>query len=211
MNSRFKNILEWVYCIVIAFVVAILYIYFIGTPTVVKQKSMNPTLVENQRLYLNRTFRITKKNNFKRGDIITFEAPSGINVDSSDINQANPVAVYKDGPQGIISKFIYNVLGYKKVCYIKRLIALPGDHVKITGGSVYINGEKLEEAYLSSDVVTESSNYNDFIVPEGYIFAMGDNRQNSSDCRNFGCIPYKKIEGKVVFRFWPLTKIGDVD
>ena len=73
MNSRFKNILEWVYCIVIAFVVAILYIYFIGTPTVVKQKSMNPTLVENQRLIITRTFRITGKIP-ERGDIVTFEA-----------------------------------------------------------------------------------------------------------------------------------------
>ena len=210
MNSKFKNIVEWGYCIIIAFVIAILYIYFIGTPTVVKQKSMYPTLIENQRLYLNRTYRITRKNNFKRGNIITFESPSNAII-SGDIDQSNPVAVYEGGPKNIFTKFAYYVLGYNKTSYIKRVIALPGEHVKITGGSVYINGEKLEEPYLQSDVMTESSNYNDFIVPEGYIFAMGDNRSNSSDCRHFGCIPYNKIEGKVVFRFWPLTKIGGID
>lgn len=210
MNSKFKNILEWVYCIVIAFVIAIIYIYFIGTPTVVKQKSMYPTLIENQRLYLNRTFRITRKSNFKRGDIITFEAPSNT-ITSFDIDQSNPVAVYEGGPKNIFTKFAYYVLGYDKISYIKRVIALPGEHVKITGGSVYINGEKLEESYLQPDVLTESGNYNDFIVPDGYIFAMGDNRSNSSDCRHFGCIPFKKIEGKVVFRFWPPTEIGGID
>ena len=210
MNSKFKNIVEWGYCIIIAFVIAILYIYFIGTPTVVKQKSMYPTLIENQRLYLNRTYRITRKNNLKRGNIITFDSPSNAII-SGDIDQSNPVAVYEGGPKNIFTKFAYYVLGYNKTSYIKRVIALPGEHVKITGGSVYINGEKLEEPYLQSDVMTESSNYNDFIVPEGYIFAMGDNRSNSSDCRHFGCIPYNKIEGKVVFRFWPLTKIGGID
>ena len=210
MNSKIKNILEWVYCIIIALVISVLYIYFIGTPTVVKQKSMFPTLVENQRLYLNRTFRITRKMNFKRGDIITFESPSNAKGGSYEINQSNPVAVYDDGPKNLFSKFTYYVLGYNKASYIKRVIGLPGEHVKITGGSVYINGEKLEEPYLAADVMTESSGYYDFIVPEGHIFAMGDNRNNSSDCRQMGCIPFKKIEGRVVFRFWPITKIGGV-
>lgn len=62
MDKRIKDILEWVYCIIIALVLALLFRYFIGTPTIVKQRSMYPTLKEGQRLILNRTFRITKKN-----------------------------------------------------------------------------------------------------------------------------------------------------
>ena len=63
-----------------------------------------------------------------------------------------------------------------KRSYIKRAVAFPGEHVKIENGKVYINGKELEESYLNDDVVTESRHFNDFIVPDGYIFAMGDNR-----------------------------------
>jgi signal peptidase I len=105
---------------------------------------------------------------------------------------------------------VYNVLELTKTSYIKRVIALPGEHVEIKNGSVYINGEELEEEYLSDDVVTYSEVFTDFIVPEGYLFCMGDNRTKSTDCREFGCIPFDKVEGIVICRFWPLNKIGSV-
>jgi signal peptidase I len=188
MNSNVKNILEWVYCIIIAFVLALLFRYFIGTPTIVRQRSMYPTL---------------------KGDIITFEAPSK-SYESYEADQSNPIAIYNNEPEGIFGKFVYNVLELTKKSYIKRVIALPGDHVKIEDGSVYINGEKLEEDYLQPDVVTESTVFTDFIVPEGYLFAMGDNRTKSTDCRSFGCIPFEKVEGIVVLRFWPFSTFGKV-
>ena len=80
-------------------------------------------------------------------------------------------------------------------------------------GKVYINGEELDESeYLSDDVYTDGYGgvFTDIIVPEGYVFAMGDNRTKSADCRRFGCIPMEKIEGKVAIRFWPLNKFGTV-
>ena len=81
---------------------------------------------------------------------------------------------------------------------IKRVIGLPGDHIQIKDGSVYVNSEKLEESYISSEVSTESFILNDFTVPEGYYFMMGDNRERSSDSRTLGCIPKNKLEGRVV-------------
>ena len=208
MNSNIKNVLEWVYCIVIAFVLALLFRYFIGTPTIVRQRSMYPTLQENQRLVLNRTFRFGNSLP-KKGKIITFEAPTR-SYEAWEVDQSNPVAIYNNEPQGIFNKFVYHVLELTKRSYIKRVIGLPGDHVKIENGSVYINGELLEEEYLQPDVVTESEIFNDFIVPEGYVFAMGDNRTKSTDCRSFGCIPADKIEGIVIFRFWPFNVFGKV-
>lgn len=95
--------------------------------------------------------------------------------------------------------------------YIKRVIALEGEHVKIEDNKVYVNGSKIDEPYLSDDVVTEGKLFNDFIVPDGYVFAMGDNRTKSTDCREFGCIPLDKIEGIVCFRFWPFNTWGTVD
>ena len=208
MNSNIKNVLEWVYCIVIAFVLALLFRYFIGTPTIVRQRSMYPTLQENQRLVLNRTFRFGNSLP-KKGQIITFEAPTR-SYEAWEVDQSNPVAIYNNEPQGIFNKFVYHVLELTKRSYIKRVIGLPGDHVKIENGSVYINGELLEEDYLQPDVVTESEIFNDFIVPEGYVFAMGDNRTKSTDCRSFGCIPADKIEGIVIFRFWAFNVFGKV-
>ena len=75
MSEKTKDILEWIFCIVVAVVLALLVRYFLGTPTIVKQPSMYPTLKENQRLILSRVGRTMKKLP-NRGDIITFEAPS---------------------------------------------------------------------------------------------------------------------------------------
>ena len=209
MNERLKNILEWGYCIIIALVLALLFRFFIATPTIVKQRSMFPTLKENERLILNRTFRITKKKP-KPGDIVTFEAPTKEHS-KSDADQSNPIAIYENQPKGIINKFIYYCLEVTKKSYIKRVIAVEGDHVKIENNKVYVNGNVLDEVYLSNDVITESQVFYDFIVPNGYFFAMGDNRTKSTDCRSLGCIPLKKLEGIVCYRFWPFSEFGKID
>ena len=211
MNDKVKNILEWIYCIIIAVVIAILIKYFVGTPTIVKQTSMWPTLEQNDRLILNRLPR-TFGEMPERGDIITFEAPSnnatGLIAEEID----NPIAKYDNEPTTWWGKFTYHVLEIGKESYIKRVIALPGEHVEIKDGKVYINGEELDEPYLTDDVITEPTGVlNDFIVPENTVFAMGDNREGSKDCRAFGCIPLERIESKVVIRFWPLNKFGKVE
>ena len=209
MSDNVRNILEWIYCIIIALVLALLFRYFIATPTIVKHRSMYPTLQENQRLILNRTARITKRVP-KAGDIITFEAPTKVYT-ALDANQNNPVAVYENQPKGIFAKFVYHVLEFTKISYIKRVIALEGQHVVIENNKVYVNGIELQENYLQDDVVTESNVFYDFIVPEGYVFAMGDNRTKSTDCREIGCIPLDKVEGIVEFRFWPLSGFGKIE
>ncbi len=209
MSDNVRNILEWIYCIIIALVLALLFRYFIATPTIVKHRSMYPTLQENQRLILNRTARITKKTP-QLGDIITFEAPTKIYT-ALDANQNNPVAIYENEPKGIFGKFVYYVLEFTKTSYIKRVIALEGQHVVIENNKVYVNGVELEENYLQDDVVTESKVFYDFIVPEGYVFAMGDNRTKSTDCREIGCIPLDKVEGIVSFRFWPFGDFGKIE
>lgn len=212
MNEKAKDILEWIYCIVIAVVLALLFRYFIGTPTIVKQVSMYPTLVQDQRLWLNRLGRTTKKLP-NRGDIITFEAPSKKTYTYSEIDESNPAAKYENEPTGLWSKFAYYVLELGKDSYIKRVIALPGEHVEIKDGEVYINGEKLQEDYLQDGIVTDimGAGFSDFVVPENCVFAMGDNRSHSTDCRAFGCIPLEKIESKVWIRIWPLNLWGKVN
>lgn len=210
INPKLKNALEWAYCIIIAIVLALLFRYYIGTPTVVKQSSMFNTLEEGQRLILSRWTR-TVKGEYNRGDIITFEAPSKKTLSAYDVDFNNPIAVYDYEPKGIFAKFVYYVVESGKDSYIKRVIGVAGDHIKIEDGKVYLNGEELEEPYLREGIVTESSLFTDITVPEGYVFAMGDNRPHSTDCRSFGCIPIEKIESKVWIRFWPFSKFGKVD
>lgn len=211
MSEKIKNILEWFYCIVIAIVLALLFRYFIGTPTIVQQVSMKPTLVQDQRLWLNRWNKTIKKMP-ERGDIITFEAPSKKSYTESEIDQSDPVAKYENEPTSLWGKFTYYVLELKKDSYIKRVIALPGEHVQIKNNRVYINGELLQEDYIQSGIVTDviGPGFDDFVVPENCVFAMGDNRTHSTDCRAFGCIPLEKVESKVWIRIWPLNLFGKV-
>ncbi len=211
MNPKVKNVLEWTYCIIIAIALALFVRYFIGTPTIVQMYSMFPTLKPNERLILNR-IPVTFHSEIKKGEIITFEAPSETDVNENDIDMSNPVAKYDNKPKGIFKNFVYYVLEIGKTSYIKRVIATENQHVQIRDNKVYINGEEYDEPYLDDSVETPANGpYVDLVVPEGCIYVMGDNRTQSTDSRVFGCIPLDKIEGKVAFRFWPLNKWGNPD
>lgn len=209
LSDKTKDILEWIICILIAFVLALLIRFYIGTPTIVKMSSMVPTLRQNQRLILNRWPRTTKTMP-SRGDIITLEAPSSDSYvyDASDVR-----AKYSGEPTSVFGKFVHYVLEINKTSYIKRVIALPGEHLQIYSGKVYINGDELKEDYLSPNVVTSTDEcpFYDLIVPENCVFVMGDNRPKSTDSREFGCIPLDKIEGIVWIRFWPLNLFGKIN
>ena len=210
MNPKVKDALEWVVCIVSAIILALIIRYFIGTPTIVENKSMYPTLIEGQRLIINRLTR-TFNTGYERGDIVTLEAPVVTRVTNYDKNNDSPIATYREISNPFES-FAYYFLEIGKRSYIKRVVGLPGEHVKIENGKVYINGKELEEPYLQENVTTKQSGaFYDFIVPENTLFVLGDNRDESMDGRSFGCVPIEKIESKVWIRFWPFDLFGKVD
>lgn len=207
-KSLVREILEWIVCIFVAFALAVFIKYFLFTPTLVMQESMTPTILNGQRVLINRLPR-TFHLDLQYGDIVTFEAPSNVDVTMGEV-----VAKYRE-PQGWAQRFFYYVLEKDKISYIKRVVGLPGDHIVISAGNVYRNDELVSEPYLQKEVKTympiDTNMPNDFIVPEGYVFAMGDNRSGSSDCRQFGCIPLEKVEGRVSIRIWPLSAFGKID
>jgi len=207
-----REIFEWTACVIIAVVLALLVRYFIGTPTIVQHPSMTPTLLSGERLILNR-LTIKMGTELEKGDIVTFEAPSQAYVPAYQVAENNYTAQYDREVKGLINNFTYYVLELNKTSYIKRVIATAGDHIKIEEGNVYINGELYEEPYLPTETKTTAGNgfFTDLIVPEGTVFVMGDNRENSTDSRSFGCIPLDKIESKVLIRFWPFNKFGTVE
>lgn len=96
------------------------------------------------------------------------------------------------------------------VPFVKRLIGLPGERIRIEDDVVYINGEPLEEPYAaypdSRTVLSEDRNTEEFTIPDGHYFIMGDNRDHSYDSRyGVGTIPYKNIKVKMMFHFTSLA------
>lgn len=87
--------------------------------------------------------------------------------------------------------------------YIKRVIGLPGDSVIIGGGQVIVNGEELEEPYIAASPTYS----NQWTVPEGQIFVLGDNRNQSSDSHSWGFVPTEKVVGKAMVIYWPLKEL----
>src|SRR3989344_798927 len=99
--------------------------------------------------------------------------------------------------------------------FIKRVIAIPQDKISIKDGSVFLNGEKLDESkYLKPDVLTYAGSFikegQEITVPENNYFVMGDNRNFSSDSREWGFVKREDIIGKSFFVYWPPDKIGIV-
>jgi signal peptidase I len=91
--------------------------------------------------------------------------------------------------------------------YIKRVIGLPGDRLRIDGGQVYLNGEALVEDYVPESY-RDNVSYESHVVPAGEYFVLGDHRSSSSDSRAWGFVAREKIYGKAVFVYWPLDKMG---
>ncbi|MBO5516503.1 MAG: signal peptidase I [Firmicutes bacterium] len=91
---------------------------------------------------------------------------------------------------------------------VKRIIAIPGDTISITGGVVYINGEAQDEPYTKDGYT--NTEMDEVYVPEGKLFCMGDNRQNSRDSRDsaIGLVNEGDVLGKAVFRLFPFSRIG---
>jgi signal peptidase I len=92
--------------------------------------------------------------------------------------------------------------------FIKRVIGLPGDKVKIQNGRVFVNNIPLSENYLEAP---PNYQWGPEIVPAKSYLVLGDNRNDSYDGHYWGFVPRKNIIGKAVFRFWPLNRVGEID
>lgn len=90
--------------------------------------------------------------------------------------------------------------------FVKRVVGIPGDTLSVQGGVLYVNGEAVQEAYVSYPPIDDMA---EVTVPDGYYFVMGDNRASSNDSRNptVGMLAENQITGKVQAVFWPLSEI----
>ncbi len=92
--------------------------------------------------------------------------------------------------------------------FIKRVIALPGETVKVKAGTVFIDNQPLSEKYIDED---PNYNYGPVTVPAGQYLVLGDNRNNSYDSHLWGFVPKENIIGKAFVRFWPPQRVGALD
>lgn len=91
--------------------------------------------------------------------------------------------------------------------FIKRVIGVAGDHVRIVDGRVYLNGKMLVEDYVPR-IYRDDRSYPDVVVPQDCYFVLGDHRSLSNDSRDFGPVDSTYIYGKAVFGYWPMDKVG---
>ncbi|HUM06071.1 MAG TPA: signal peptidase I [Terriglobales bacterium] len=91
--------------------------------------------------------------------------------------------------------------------YIKRVIGVAGDKIRIESGQVYVNGQALDEDYVPSDYA-DARSYPEITVSTGTYFVLGDHRTMSQDSRDFGPVNERLIYGKAVFGYWPMEKVG---
>jgi signal peptidase I len=100
----------------------------------------------------------------------------------------------------------------KSKVFIKRVIGMPGDRVKIMRDHIYLNGTLLNEPYLPAGTPTRTKGFMDegeeVTVPKDQYFVVGDNREGSSDSREWGPLTKEDIIGQAYLRYWPLSKVG---
>ncbi len=121
-----------------------------------------------------------------------------------------------------INKFVYHfeaiergdvvVFRYPRnpqVSYIKRIIALPGDRLRIDRGQVFVNNKAISEPYVPEDF-RDARSLDPMVVPQGEYFVLGDHRSIASDSRDFGPVKRDLIYGKATFIYWPTQDVGVV-
>ena len=182
--------------VAVAVVVAVVVKAFVAQAFYIPSASMEPQLKINDRVIVSKL--AYDLHAPRRGDIVVFRAPPGL--EKSPTPQHDPVLrALADAAQAV-------GLASSGTDLIKRVIALPGETVEGRGGHVLIDGRVLIEPYLPPGTLTSS--FGPFVIPKGYVWVMGDNRNDSEDSRYFGAIPVRTIVGRAIWRVWPVTDLS---
>jgi signal peptidase I len=162
----------WLRDLIISLAISAFIIIFLYQPVKVEGTSMMPSLVDQERIFVNKF--VYRLEPIERGDIVVFRYP----YDPSK-------------------------------SYIKRVIGMAGDRIRIDSGQVYVNGQALDESYVPAEY-TDARTFPEVLVPANSYYVLGDHRSMSDDSRNFGPVNQSFIYGKAVFGYWPVDKLGRV-
>ncbi|MBO9541790.1 signal peptidase I [bacterium] len=181
-KSRTRETIE---TFVVALVLALTVRATVAEARFIPSESMLPTLEVGDRLIVEKvSYRFESPS---RGDIVVFNPPA-----SAGFRENN--------------------------AFIKRVIGIPGDRLSVHDGKVFRNGVELQESYIKEapdylmpDPANPGAYFHDgreVTVPEGHVFVMGDNRNNSADSHVWGFLPIQNIIGRAAVRYWPPARFG---
>ncbi|MDI6751308.1 MAG: signal peptidase I [bacterium] len=208
---------EWIVSVLWALAIALVIRTLLIQPYRIPSGSMIPTLKIGDQLFASKCSysltapftdkQVKKWNRPKQGEIIVFRDPQNFSDKGVFIRIISPI---------VWAATISRVDLDPHKDFIKRVIGTPGDEIMIKNRDVYVNGKRLDEPYkvhcfpyqpLSGYSIMD--NWREPIkVPDNHYFAMGDNRDMSSDSRVWGFVPEKLIRGKALFIHWPIRRIG---
>lgn len=167
----FRALLEIVQALALAVVISVVLNLFVVQVTEVRQRSMEVTLLQNDRVLVSKVdYRLAAP---QPGDIVVFNPTTDVQIP-----------------------------------YVKRVAAVAGETVELRAGRLYVNGVPRDFPGAHGQTIAQSPEIRyPLVVPQGEFFALGDNREASSDSRSFGPQPSDRIIGKVILRFWPLDRL----
>ena len=173
---------------ILVFAISIAFQILLGN-YVVDGNSMDPTLRNDQRVFVNK---------FVYFDPIVLNSNLNLNFDSTLNPKKGDVVVF-DPP------FPYDASGKQ---FVKRIIAVPGDTIENSSGIILVNGKPFGNDFGATSEISEVPKT---LVPEGYYYVLGDNRNSSNDSRNFGFVPRTSIIGRVWVIYWPFSNFKIFD
>ena len=194
-KSTAGSLLELVTIVAVALGLALGIQAFLVKPFRIPSESMVPTLAIGQRVLVDR---VSKNfSDYDRGDVLVFKPPAGADTNSCGVRHSSQTPCPRPTPNRSDTNFI------------KRVVAVGGDHLKVIGGAVYINGKRQNESFARLDDSCGICNLpHEITIPKGYLFMMGDNRGASADSREWGPVPKDWVIGQAFATYWPPGKIG---
>lgn len=179
--------------LLLALVVAVLVKIFLVQAFFIPSESMIPTLEIDDRVLVSRIAYLFDGPD--RGEVIVFDMPME----------------YEDPPEPIWESMVRHVVEAVGIRVarvedlIKRVIAVGGDRLEIRDNRVMVNGLVLDEPY--AQLGARMADLGPISIPEGHVWVMGDNRDNSRDSRRFGPVPVDTVVGRAFIRFWPVSRL----
>lgn len=186
---------ELPFLVVVALAVAVVIKTFLVQAFFIPSASMRDTLLEGDRVMVNKlAYRFGDP---ARGEVIVFDSP----LQPHDDGESLPAAIVRNVAEAL-------GISTPDTALIKRVIAVAGETIEIRNGRVLIDGVAIDEPYLRDG--TRMPDFGPVTVPQGEVFVMGDNRNQSEDSRRFGTVPVDDIIGRAFLRVWPPSRWGGI-
>jgi signal peptidase I len=188
--------------VAIAAGIAFLVQAFAVKPYRIPSGSMEPTLAINQRILVNRL-----DTHPGLGAVVVFHPPRGANLSGDQCGNPHQGFNAEGAPDA--APCDQSLPGASSETFVKRVVGLPGDTLRIINGQVYRNGIKEADGFITPCGGSSECTFSQAIkVPAGEYYMMGDNRGDSDDSRYWGPVPQHDIIGVAFFTYWPIGRIG---